>query len=134
MRRRGMSLLEMAVVTAILLALASVIVPAMVTWSRAAALPEAQSQVEAAMLMARADAQRQATPVRLLARVGADGIVELIAESVMIPATCKNGEEPAEGACESVRIGAVYALPRGVSVMEEAPGEVIPKLVEFLNR
>lgn len=130
MTRRGFTLLELMVVLAILLALASVAVPALLTSSRASRLPEAQGQIEAAMMMARADAQRQATPVRLMVRerAGSAGEMELVAEAVELSAA-EPREESAEGATTGgpakvspERSGSVYALPSGVSVREFVPG------------
>ncbi|MGE3320914.1 MAG: Tfp pilus assembly protein FimT/FimU [Phycisphaerales bacterium] len=145
MRRRGMTLLELMVVLAIVLALASVVAPAFVQWSRASKLPQAGNQVEALMMMAQADAQRQSVPVRVVARVGAGGATELVTERVELLAPGGAEQEPmfesggAEGEATASRstrasrttgpsgmgaagvVSATCTLPAGVSVIERVP-------------
>jgi Tfp pilus assembly protein FimT len=123
MTRRGVTILELLVVIGLLLALASVALPIVVTRAAGSALPEAQQQVEAALMLARADAQRDSAPVRVRARACAQGGMELVAETVELrqggtdrgaASADADGSDPVSGSDERTRLSAVYTLPRGI--------------------
>lgn len=139
MRKRGFTLMELLVVLGIVLALASVVVPVAVTWSRASHLESAGSQLEATLIMARADAQRHSSPVRVLARMTPSGEVELVSESVSltdessvfqddgaVAPTSASGapsKDQGESSVDASKVSSVSMLPKGVSVSQSLPSD-----------
>ncbi len=123
MRSRAFTLMEVVVVMGVLLALASVVVPIAVTSARAGRVDDAGVQVEAAMAMARADAQRQSAPVRVMARTLATGEVEVYSEAVAlgVPSDEEIGGVASTPAASERSLG-TCVLPRGVTVRDRLAG------------
>ncbi len=145
--RRGFTLMEVIVVLGIVLALASVIAPVVITWRQASRLESAGSQVEAALIMARADAQRQSAPVRVMARMNGSGEVELVAEAVSLDdrrgradagGLFDGGEREGDGGSlnpksasgEPAPTTVSCTLPRGVVVRDALPDETLPSAAD----
>ena len=120
--------MEVMIVLALLLALASVVVPIAVTQARAGRVADAGLQLEAALAMARADAQRQSTPVRVLARTLRSGEVEVFAETITLGVPDRETDGPTWGDATSEkrpgdggtseRPAATLTLPKGVVVSD----------------
>lgn len=128
MGRRAFTLMEVLIVLALLLALASVVVPVAVTQARAGHVADAGLQLEAALAMARADAQRQSAPVRVLARTLRSGEVEVFAETIALGVPERETDAPTWGEAAperrtrdgvtSERPVATLTLPKGVVVSD----------------
>lgn len=129
MARRGLTLVEVLVALALVLALMALALPAVEGRLAEARFDAALRQTEAAMMVARAEAQRQGKPIRLVARPVRGGELGLFMEAVD-PATAAGdpgdsgaaGAAPATGA--AAQSGVAWAvLPAKVTVSETPPPE-----------
>ncbi len=135
--RRGarcFTLLEMMVVIVLIVLVMGLVLPQTLSTLSRSEFTEAQNQVEALLMLARADCQRQGVPIQVVARAsrGGAGAMELRAAPMSIPSEV--GEEaPARspggrdgGASGTGRghvggVGRVVTLPPGVRITATPP-------------
>lgn len=82
MDRRALTLLELLMAVALLVALASLVMPMVFGRLAATEASEAPSQLVASIVQARAQAARTGEPVRVIAKTGEDGVVRIVHEPV----------------------------------------------------
>lgn len=129
MRRTGFTLLELAVVLTLLVALAALALPAVRSLTGAVLLDEAAERVRAELLIARAEAQREGLPVRVWAERVENGgwrvlsrrlsvsedVVTLDAGSLLLPEP-RAGAAAGNPADPSLAGRVLVTLPSGVRI------------------
>lgn len=104
--RRGFTVYEVLVAIALVVVVAAVALPYAWTWAKGEEFEEARNQVEAALAMARADAQREGKPVRVAAR-----------QDPLTGAWCVYSERiDPMGEVESGPAASALTLPKGLTV------------------
>jgi len=124
MIRRALTLLELMIAVAVVLAIASLVMPAVLSRLTATRDEEARVMIDSTIIEARADAARSGVPVRVVAHEAADGRIQIIHEPMRededadapAPAEVVGMEDEARADVERARGSTVrVTLPPGCS-------------------
>ncbi len=117
MPRRGFSILELLIVVGVIVALGAVVSASLFGLAAGARFDEAVRRVEAAFVLARADAQREGRALAIVADSGPEG-VELVLERFEPDSAMAAKPAGPAGGPESRRL---VLLPGGVRVTDHLP-------------
>lgn len=121
MPKRGFSILELLVVVGVIVALGAVVSASLFGLAAGARFDEAVRRVEAAFVLARADAQRERTALAVVADSGADGVA-LVLERFEPGSEPAAAVEPRPAGSAGGRVSRrLVLLPPGVRATDQLP-------------
>jgi type II secretory pathway pseudopilin PulG len=124
----GFTLLEVLIAITLTVALAAVVLPVSMSWLQVAGLDEAAPRVEAALSLARADAQRRGIVLEVVAATSSDGALELRSRELIVE-SAGSGDfdeslEPNGISDETSEETLLAELPAGIVLRRVIPGEL----------